>query len=172
MGIQVKQGPQGVKMCGTMKRIHRYFDGVEWPYNSGEGVGISLEGAPTGVEAFLDILHRESCSPPAARRILADLEAGLVKRTTLMNGGLDFNQIGDRLAAVGVRLQVIPPVAPAVSDEVDKEVLLRHVGKAPGQMESEELEQLVVGRPAQFDRSVAARPHNFGPFEWVRKEAA
>jgi len=39
-------------------------------------------------------------------------------------------------------------------------------------MESEELEQLVVGRPAQVDRSVAGGPHNLGPFEWVRKEAA
>jgi hypothetical protein len=93
-----------------------------------------------------------------------------VKRTTLQNL-LDFNRIGDSLAAVSVCMRVIPPVAPAVPDKVDLEVLSRHVGKAPADMESEELEQLVVDRLAQFDCSVTARPHNFGPFEWVRRAA-
>lgn len=158
-------------MRGVMARIHRYYDGTEWPYEEDGGVGISLQGAPNNVGAFLDILHGESCNPPAARRILADLEAGLVKRTTLTNL-LDFNRLGDRLAAVGVRMRVIPPAVPAVLDVVDSEVLFRHIGTPPRQMESDELEQLVLDRLAHFDSSVACRPHHFGPFEWVRREVA
>ena len=158
-------------MSELMARIDRYYGGTDWLFEEESGVGISLEGAPTDVEAFLDILHRESCNPPAARRILADLEAGLVKRTTLMRT-LDFNRIGESLATVGVRMRVIPPKRPEVPIAVDAEVLFRHVGQSPSRMESEELERLVVGRLAQFDNSVAARPHNFGPFEWVRKETA
>jgi hypothetical protein len=155
---------------GILDRINRYYDGTDWPYECG-GVGISLEGAPTDVGAFLDLLHRESCSPPAARRILADLEARLVKRTTLMSS-LDFNRIGDSLAALGVRMRVIPPITPPVPIMVDAEVLSRHVGAPPRAMESEELEHLVASRLAQFDESVAARPHDFGPYEWFRKKAA
>ncbi|WP_434716233.1 hypothetical protein [Paraburkholderia sp. A3RO-2L] len=155
---------------GILDRINRYYDGSDWPYECG-GVGISLEGAPTDVGAFLDLLHAESCNPPAARRILADLEAGLVKRTTLMSS-LDFNRIGDSLAALGVRMRVIPPIVPAVPIAVDAEVLSRYVGQQPRPMESEEQEQLVASRLSQFDESIAARPHDFGPFEWIRKKAA
>jgi hypothetical protein len=153
-------------MRAIMARINRYYAGEDWPFEE-SGVGISLEGVPNDIGAFLDLLHSESCSPPAARRILAELEAGLIKRTTLVSS-LNFNGLGDRLAALGVRMRVIPPKQPAVPIAVDAEVLARHVGHKHTRMESKDLEALVVSRQVQFDNSMKARPHDFGPFEWFR----
>lgn len=107
-------------------KFDRYFSG-SWPYDPQDGVGVGLSGAPTDEHRFIDILQDVSCSPIATRRILDQLRAGETKRTTI-SSTLDFNTIGDQLAAVGVHLTIIPP-AEAANQTYDIAALMVLKGK-------------------------------------------
>ncbi|PNG50404.1 hypothetical protein WDL1P1_00457 (plasmid) [Variovorax sp. WDL1] len=91
-------------------RFGRHFT-ADWPYDPHDGVGLEFVGAPTARKAFLDVLRAAGCSSPAACRILQLLEEGGTKRTTVRST-LRFDRIGDRLAALGVAMTVIPPAKP------------------------------------------------------------
>ena len=88
-------------------KFDKYFD-EEWIYNSSEGVGMKLSGYPNDITAFIDLLHKESCNPVATRRILDTLKNEGVKFTTLRSH-LNFDNIGDALALLGVAMTIVPP---------------------------------------------------------------
>jgi len=158
-------------MTSLMQRIDRYYDGDSWPHDCLLGVGVRFEGKPADARRFLDILHEHSCSPPAARRILAVLDAGEVKYTTLTDT-LPFNRIGDALAELGVAMKVVPPQIQALPTNLDSEVLATFLGLEVMPLEDETHNQVVKERVKEFSASMAALPHSLGRYEWMRKSAA
>ena len=81
-----------------------------WPYPKNAGVGLALSGRPTDPCVFIDILRGASCPLVATRRVLADLEAGNTRFTTV-TAAVHFDWVGDELAKIGVTMQIVPPRA-------------------------------------------------------------
>ena len=143
-------------------RFGAYYSG-DWPYERRDGVGLALVGKPTDVHRFIDILHGVSCNPVATRRILSELQAGRTKRTTV-RANLNFVEIGDDLARVGVTMSVIPPGEPGDPD-IDAQALAIVLGAKPSlATHTEAIQSEIAARAAHLRRSMAEIPHDFGKF--------
>ncbi len=143
-------------------RFGRFHTGP-WPHDCSAGVGLAMSGAPTDSAAFVLLMQDYSCNPPAARRILAELCAGLTKRTTVM-AGLDFERLGEALAALGVALAIIEPAEPA-DQRLDAAVFERIRGRPLDESEMTEAQRAeVTRREALMRESLAALPVGYGPF--------
>jgi hypothetical protein len=143
-------------------RFGAYHSG-DWPYAHPDGVGLALAGAPTDVHAFIDILHGVSCNPVATRRILAELQAGQTKLTTV-RANLNFIEIGDDLARVGVTMSIIPPGEPGDPD-IDAQALAIVLGAMPNlATHTEATQSEIAARAAHLRRSMTEIPHDFGKF--------
>ena len=149
-------------MSAWRPRFGAFFTGP-WPYESSAGVGLALSGVPTDAVAFIELMQDLSCNPPAARRILDELQAGGCKRTTVMPG-LDFEYLGTALAALGVRLDIIEPAEPA-KQALDEEVFARVRGQADRNegFTPDELAE-IERRVSAMRRSLEALPVGFGPY--------
>jgi len=90
--------------------LHTKYHLGPWPYSKDEGVGLALSGRPTDPCVFIDILRGASCPLVATRRVLADLEAGNTRFTTVTSA-VHFDWVGDELAKIGVTMQIVPPRA-------------------------------------------------------------
>jgi hypothetical protein len=111
----------------TTPRFKKYHTGP-WPYPFSAGVGLMFTGRPTDALAFIDARQGSGCSPVATRRILTELEDGRTKFTTVRSH-LDFDWIGDALAAVGVTMTIVPPTATPQNQEYDLAALMLIVGR-------------------------------------------
>lgn len=150
-------------MASRHFRFDKFYDGP-WPYAPADGVGLALTGYPTDVHGFIEVLQFQSCSPVATRRILDELAAGRTKFTTVRSN-LDFNDIGDALAAVGVTMAIVPPAEPQdpLYDDVAFSMLLGRSVNTAG-LSADEL-RLIESRLHQTQVSLARIPHGFGKFE-------
>ncbi len=143
-------------------RFGRFHRGP-WPHDCSEGVGLAMSGAPNDPAAFVSLMQGYSCNPPAARRILDELRAGLTKRTTVM-AGLDFATLGEELAALGVTLVIIEP-AQAADQRLDAAVFDRVRGRALDESDLTEAQRAEIGRrEALMRESLATLPVDFGPY--------
>lgn len=146
----------------------QYFQG-DWPYQQYEGVGLKFSGYPNNIEAFFDLLHQQSCNPVATRRILNELKYNGIKYTTLMSH-LNFNYIGDKLAGIGVKMQIVPPVTYNKIQNLDIDRAARELYKDPKtnlenfNLNSEEA-QIAQQRALEFKKSIEWYCHHFGPYD-------
>lgn len=148
--------------------FNEYFK-EEWPYKSYEGVGLKLTGYPTNIEAFFDLLHQQSCNPVATRRILDELKNNGVKYTTLMSH-LNFNYIGDKLAELGVKMEIVPP---APLDKIQNNAVDRAARAlcedSQANLDSFDLKdiekEVAKQRALEFKKSIDWYSHHFGPYD-------
>ena len=99
----------------------------------------------------------------AARRILAELEAGRTKYTTVRYT-LDFNTLGDELAAAGVTMKIVPPGEPG-DPRYDHAAFFLVLGKNVNLSEFSGEERQVIDERVQHTQASLARiPHDFGAF--------
>lgn len=148
-----------------MPRFGKYHT-QPWNYESEHGVGLELTGVPTDIDAFITLLHCESCNPVATRRILDDLIAHGTRKTTVMSS-LPFDYLGDELALLGVTMKIIPPVTPAWGIEIDQAAWA--MSKSEGQevsldnfSEAEKIE--ILKRVEHATQSFEQLEHDFGPY--------
>ena len=146
----------------TRPQFNRYYSGP-WPYNSDQGVGLALSGAPTDPHAFIELLQGHSCNPPATRRILDALNRGETKFTTVSDF-LPFDNIGDVLAAIGVKMEIVPPrgVPDQRYDHAAFDMIKGETVSLEHFSEAERLQVLAVH--AQTLHSLARFPFDFGRF--------
>lgn len=134
-----------------------------WPYPPQDGVGMKLEGVPSDPHAFIDVLQGYSCNPAATRRILAILQRGEAKYTTV-SATLDFDGIGASLANLGVTLSIVPPAVP--DDPTPDHLVLRLTnGEAVDLTQlPPEVARVVEERWALMQESLRALPHDLGAY--------
>lgn len=123
-----------------------------------------MSGRPTDPHQFIELLQGHSCNPIATRRILEELEAGKTKLTTVSDF-LPFNDIGDKLAALGVTLQIVPPFHRAPDQRYDHAAfdLITGAEHALDEFSAEERDRIHQIRAQTLD-SLARVPHGFGRF--------
>lgn len=152
----------------TKPQFENYYTG-SWPYEQSRGVGLRLSGYPTDIEKFFDLLHQQSCNPIATRRILDELKEKGEKYTTLMYR-LNFNYIGDKLAQIGVKMEIVQPapIKQLQNEMIDNAALalvrdtdapLHHYELTP-----EEINE-VKSRYSAFQKSLNWFNHHFGPYD-------
>jgi hypothetical protein len=88
----------------------KYWEG-DWPYDSSCGIGLRLSGIPIDDAKFVQILQDESCNPIATRVHLQSLKANGFLLTTVVTS-LRVWLVGEKLEAIGVNLEVVPPLKP------------------------------------------------------------
>lgn len=135
-----------------------------WPFSPLDGVGLAFVGAPSDPVAFIQLFQETGCSPPAARRILDELEAGRTKYATVV-ATINFNDLGEKLKGLHVEMRIVPP-APNPSDQrMDRAALAMIQGKPYDMSEFSppelELVQLIY---AQTLHSMARVPYELGRF--------
>ena len=148
--------------------FNEYFK-EEWPYKDYEGVGLKLTGYPANIEAFFDLLHQQSCNPVATRRILDELKNNGVKYTTLM-AQLNFNYIGDKLADLGVKMEIVPPAPLAKIQNTAIDRAARDLYENPqANLDSfdlkDEEKEVAKQRALEFKKSISWYSHHFGPYD-------
>lgn len=154
-----------VKTHGSRPKFGAYFQG-DWPYLADKGVGLEFCGHPIDAGAVVEVLQEHGCNPVAARRLISAVSAGEAFRTTV-SASLSFSEIGDALAAQGLRMRVIPPARtePDVVSERDYYVLFRafgHPAQLPAKLEDEQ--EALDARVPEFILSFQAIPASLGRF--------
>lgn len=152
---------------GFRPKFNKYFKD-EWNYNPEDGVGLKITGYPTNLNVFIELLHGESCNPIATRRILEELKEKNVKYTTLMSH-LNFDYIGDELAKIGVKIEVIPP---APSDKIQNQELDHLAFAIFNKQQKLENVQMnkddkgeIIKRMELFKKSYENHKQDFGPYD-------
>lgn len=79
-----------------------------WPY-IGQGVGVMLEGLPTSMMKFEQILCSEGCHPDGVARILARLQQRGFDKLTVQSD-LHFRWLHKELAKLDIKMTIIPPL--------------------------------------------------------------
>jgi hypothetical protein len=131
-----------------------------WPYPKTAGVGLALSGRPTDPCVFIDILRGASCPLVATRRVLADLEAGNTRFTTV-TAAVHFDWVGDELAKIGVTMQIVPPRANPDITRYDDAALGLLKGEPDGlEGFSDEEKALIQSSHRDTLASIARLPHD------------
>lgn len=146
-----------------MPRFGQYYTKA-WDYPSEMGVGLELTGVPHDIDAFIHLLHCESCNPVATRRILDDLLRDGTRKTTVMSS-LPFDYLGDELALLGVTMTIIEPVKPAWDIEIDQSAWAISKGQEVSLDRFSEREKAeILKRVAHARQSFEKLEHDFGPY--------
>lgn len=141
----------------------RYFTG-DWNFYAYEGVGLLLTGAPTDEIEFIDLLHSFGCPPTATRRILEDLIANKSRPTTVRSH-LDFNELGDGFAEIGVTMQIVAPIDEPANTAYDMAAFRLLKGNQNALIGLTDAEAAHVrALHAVAAASLERLPHNFGLF--------
>jgi hypothetical protein len=146
-----------------MPRFGKYYTKT-WDYPSEMGVGIELTGIPHDIDAFIHLLHCESCNPVATRRILDDLLRDGSRKTTVMSS-LPFDYLGDELAALGVTMTIIEPLEPAWGIVIDSTAWAMSQGHEVSLDNfSEREKEEILKRVEHATESFSQLSHDFGPY--------
>lgn len=79
-----------------------------WPYKPHEGVGLLFRGTPSDPVLVAYVLQSYSCPNPMAYAIAWDLKEKGERKTTVKNI-INFVELSERLAPLGITLEIIGP---------------------------------------------------------------
>lgn len=154
----------------TRKTISRLY-GAEWPYPLRDGIGLRFSGYPADPASFCEILEDFGCPPPAAHRVLRDLETGRERCVTVV-AYINVGQMMELLVGSGVSVVIVPPDSASAARtgynaDLDFAAMCLAYDKPVDRSRfSSDDNREIDRRFRQFTESFAAAPHGLGGFSY------